>query len=368
MKTEPVVVTAFGALSALGGTTTGFQALLEGAHGFTTPDWTGGLVAAPVASPDAREHRTLALARAVLSELKVEGDGLALLVATTTGSMDVGEQAMAAHARGEAPSRPADVFWTPLPHQPASALAHELGASGPHMTVSTACTSGTVAIGVAADLIRAGRCRRALVLGAEGLCHTTVFGFRSLGAYTPGRCRPFDQARDGMAIGEAAAYLLLEPASAARSKVELLGVGASTDGKSLTAPDPEGAGLVRAITEALGPVPPEAVDHVNAHATGTQHNDAAEAAALSRATPQAAVSATKGATGHTLGAAGVLEAVFLLQSMLGSVVPPVVGLEDPLPGVDVSPVARRREQRVGVSVNLAFGGHNAAVAFRLEAP
>jgi 3-oxoacyl-[acyl-carrier-protein] synthase II len=105
---------------------------------------------------------------------------------------------------------------------------------------------------------------------------------------------------------------------------------------------------------------------VNAHATGTEANDAAEAAALALAAPAAAISATKGASGHTLGAAGVVEAVWLLQSMDAGVIPPVAGLSDPVDGVDVSAVSRQRRQRVGVSVNLAFGGHNAAVAFRRE--
>lgn len=364
-RTAPIHVAAFGALHALGDTHTGFSRLLAGESGFGPgPAWADGCPVAPVASLPAPLDRTHALATRLLAPLDLDPEGLILIVATTTAAQDRCESDMMAAARGQTPASPENVTWRSLLHHAGERLARTLGVSVPGYVISTACTSGTVAIGLAADLVRAGRFRRALVLGADGLCQTTVQGFRSLGAYTQTRCRPFDEARDGMAIGEAAAWLLLEPG---QGEFELLGVGTTTDGRSLTAPDPEGAGLVRAIREALGDLPGEAVDHVNAHATGTPHNDAAEAAALGIATPNAAVSATKGATGHTLGAAGLLEAVFLLQSMRAGLIPPVLGLNAPILGVDVETVARARIQHIGISVNLAFGGHNAAVAFRRHA-
>jgi 3-oxoacyl-(acyl-carrier-protein) synthase len=351
-------VTAYGALSSLGGTEDGFAALCAGRDGFGPgPAWAPPPVAC-VRGDFPGAPRTFAMAAGVLPPL--DPDGLAVVLATTTSAMREGEDAIEAVMLGRTAEHPRDYFWGHLAHLGAEYLATRLGATGPWLTVSTACTSGTVAIGVAHDLLRAGRAKRALVVGADALCKTTVFGFRSLGAYTSDRCRPFDKGRDGMALGEAAAWLLLEPGE---GELEVLGVGTATDGQHLTAPDPEGGGVVRAVRAALAGVDPADVDHVNAHATGTETNDGAEARGLVTACPRASVSATKGATGHTLGAAGVLEAVFLLQSMRAGVVPPVVGLRDPLP-VDVAPVLRPREQRVGVSVNLAFGGHNAAVAFR----
>lgn len=354
-----ISVLRHGALSALGDTETGFRRLLAGESGFGPgPDWAPGPVA-PVTVPVGPGPRTFALGEAVLPP-DLDPDGLALVYATTTSAMSDGELAMTDVIEGRVPARPIDVLWSHLAHQPAEQLALRLGATGPALTISTACTSGTTAIGVALDLLRTRRCRHALVVGADALCRTTLYGFRSLGAYTSGRPRPFDRARDGMAIGEAAAWLLLAPGD---GPFEVLGAATTTDGQHLTAPDPTGGGLVRAIRGALGGMDAADVDQVNAHATATPTNDAPEALALRSACPNAAVAATKGATGHTLGAAGVLEAVLLLQSMEAGMVPPVLGLTDPL-DVDVAPVARARPSRVGVSVNLAFGGHNAAVAFR----
>lgn len=354
-----ISVTRYGALTALGGLDDGFAALLAGLHGFRPgPAWAPDPVA-PVGSLLPGGHRTFALADAI-APTDLDPVGLAVVFATTTSAVLAGETAIADVVADRTPERPEDFLWSHLAHQPAVQLACTLGATGPALSVSTACTSGTVAIGVGADLLRAGRARRVLVIGADALCRTTVFGFRSLGAHTKSRPRPFDRDRDGMALGEGAAYLLLEPGE---GRFELVGVGTATDGEHLTAPDPNGGGIERAIRMALGDLAGEVVDHVNAHATATETNDPAEAAGLARACPNAAVSATKGATGHTLGAAGVIEAVFLLQSMSQGVVPPVLGLENPI-GLDVAAAARRRRQHVGVSVNLAFGGHNAAVAFR----
>jgi 3-oxoacyl-(acyl-carrier-protein) synthase len=353
-------VGAFGSLCALGAGADAYAALLDGRCGLRPSTFD-----VPLAVVDARiadGPRTSALALALFDGLQVDGAGLAVVFATTTAAMRESEPALEAWAQGRRDGDPRARLWNLLAHHPADAVARRFGATGPVLSVSTACTSGTTALGVGVDLLRAERCRRVLVVGADALCRTTVAGFRSLGVHTRATCRPFDRARDGMALGEAAAFLLLEP-SCGRG-FEIVGVGTTSDAFHLTAPDPEGLGLMRAIDRALAGHPREAVDHVNAHGTGTAANDVAEAAALARAAPRALVSATKGATGHTLGAAGVLEAVFTLQSMQTGKVPPVVGLLDPLP-VDVSDRVRDREQRLAVSVNVAFGGHNAAVAFRV---
>lgn len=357
---SPIRVSATGCLTALGDSEATFAAVCAGEARFGAgPAWAP--TDAPVAvvtAPIERfsRHRTFALALAALDGVRFDPDGLAIIFATTTSGMVAGEIAIGERIGGEAVAHPEDLLVSQLVHQPATVLAAALGATGPSLSISTACTSGTLAFSVAEDLLRSGRCRRALVVGADALCRTTLFGFRALGAHTRTVCRPFDEHRDGMAIGEAGAFVLLERGE---GEITLLGTGCATDAHHLTAPDPEGRGLARAIRLATAG---RAVDHVNAHATGTPANDGVEAGVLSAVLPEAWVSATKGATGHTLGAAGVLEAVLLIRSLHAGLVPGTVGCQAPL-AVAVSASTRLREQTVGVSVNLAFGGQNAAVAF-----
>lgn len=354
-----VYLSRYGLLTALGRDFIAFDRICAGDGGEgEAPSWWDAGPVAPVAVPG--RYRSYVLAEESLTGQDFDPQGLAVVFATTTSGMDEGEPAIFQHLSGEQPDHPLDLLWTNLPHQPGACLASTLGATGPVITISTACTSGTVAIGVAADLIRAGRCRRALVVGADAFCRTTLQGFRSLGAYTTQVCRPMDQGRDGMWLGEGAAWLLLERRP---GPFRLVGVGVRTDGVHLTAPDDQGGGVRRAIQAALGEISGETVDHVNAHATGTEANDGAEARGIHAACPTARVSATKGATGHTLGAAGVVEAVLLLQSMERGVVPGLRSLQSPVPDLDLSAHSRVHPQELGVSINLAFGGHNAAVAF-----
>lgn len=371
----PIHLASFGCLTALGDLSSSFLSLCAGESaihsGAERPDW------APADMPVARvsmdvspysRHRTFGLAIAMLdharqSGMSIDPDGLAIVFANTTSGMLLGETAISQHLAGARPDVPEDYLWNHLAHRPAEAVGDWLGATGPRVVVSTACTSGTVAFGVASALIRAGRCKRALVVGADALCRTTLHGFRSLGAYTRTTCRPFDVSRDGMAIGEAAAFALLE---LGHGDLELIGCATRTDAFHLTAPEPTGKGLIRAVLAAIAPhgLDRGAIDHLNAHATGTPTNDGVEALAIAEAAPNASVSAVKGAFGHTLGAAGVVEAVILAESMRRGIVPPAVGCVQPILGVAVSDQPRQVAQRVGVSVNLAFGGHNAALALR----
>ncbi len=377
MSAMRLQLSRWGSLTALGDTQTGFARLCAGESGLVAAIDAGipWLAAAegverigPVAGVRAAvvAPRGVGLAEAGLGSASFDPEGLAVIVATTAGAMVEGEPVVGEYVRGEPLSAPRAFFWDARLHNVAEALAARIGATGPAFAISTACTSGTVAVGVAADLVRAGRAQRALVVGSDALCRSTLFGFRSLGIYASGMCRPFDEGRQGMNIGEGAAWVLVERLEdgGGGDTVELLGVGVATDAHHLTAPDPAGKGLARAILAALGAVDARAVDHVNAHGTGTVPNDAAEAAVLPGLLPNALVSATKGATGHTLGAAGVVELVFLIQSLRADMVPPVVGLTHAIQGVNVSTEARRRVQHIGVSTNLAFGGHNAAVAIR----
>ena len=193
-------------------------------------------------------------------------------------------------------------------------LRGRCGLAGPAATVCAACASSAKVFAVARRMIAADVIDAALVGGVDSLCLTTLYGFHSLQLLAPGPCRPFDAARDGLSIGEAAAFALLEraPSSLDPDAVLLLGTGESSDAHHMSTPHPEGLGARIAIERALGDarLDAQAIDYLNLHGTGTPSNDRAESRAV-LATCGASVpcSSTKGATGHTLGAAGALEAV-----------------------------------------------------------
>lgn len=261
-------------------------------------------------------------------------------------------------------------------NSPGDAVARAFRARGPVATLSSACASGGLALGAALDAIRSGEVTAALAGGADELCQLTYAGFNSLRSVDERPCRPFRADRAGLSIGEGAGVLVLETleralARGARPLAELLGWGASCDAHHMTAPHPEGFGAAAAISAALADaeLDPGAVTFVNAHGTGTPHNDSAEARALAsvfggRSGPLP-VTATKAAVGHLLGSSGAIEAVATVLALLDSAVQPTPGDEpaDPDLGVDLV-VGRPRPlagSGVGLSTSFAFGGANAAL-------
>lgn len=266
---------------------------------------------------------------------------------------------------------------TQLPSASGDAVARRLGARGPRETVATACSSSATAIGRAADLLATGRADVAFAGGAEALSRVTLAGFNALRAIDPEGCRPFDRARAGMGLGEGAAVLVLERledarARGARVRALFLGYGISADAFHMTNPHPEGRGALAAMRGALADagLPPEAVDHVNAHGTGTPANDAAEARAIralvgERRAGEVAVASVKGALGHTLGAAGAVEAAAAIVALEEGFVPPTVGLCEPdaACGPLLMPRGRALERRLRVvlSNSFAFGGNDTAL-------
>ena len=242
---------------------------------------------------------------------------------------------------------------------------------GPSYVVSTACSASAKAIGSAQRLIDSGVVDAVLVGGVDGLCHTTLRGFFSLQILSDQPCRPFGRDRNGINIGEGAAYLLIERAG--ESAVRLLGVGESSDAYHMSAPHPEGLGALAAMTEALGRagLEPDAIDHINAHSPGTRLNDLSEARAISALFGPAGggrrvpVVSTKGYTGHLLGAGGATEAVFSLVALEQGWIPASLGA-DPLDstlGIDVATTARELPCRAVMSNSFAFGGSNVSVIF-----
>lgn len=270
-------------------------------------------------------------------------------------------------------------------HDLASGLAHEgantldrlaevFGFDGPTLNFMTACSSSANAIGLAADEIRRGRANVMLAGGADSLSRIAFYGFCSLKVTSPDGPRPFDANRQGMMVGEGAGMIVLEnlhhaKARGARILALLTGYGVSCDAHHLTAPDPAGTGAVRAMQEALqrAGVKASEVGYINAHGTATLDNDRVESIALAKVFgPQVPVSSTKRFFGHTLAAAGGIEAVISVRALQRELLPPNLGLQQALPDAQLDLVRQARRApglRHVLSNSFGFGGNNAALLF-----
>src|SRR6204780_3962025 len=241
---------------------------------------------------------------------------------------------------------------------------------GPAMVVSSACASSAKVFGSARRMIEAGLIDAALVGGTDSLCLTTLYGFHSLQLSSPAPCRPFDAARDGISIGEAAAFALLErvPENLDPDAVLLYGVGESSDAYHMSAPHPEGLGAKRAMQAALtaASMEPGDIDYINLHGTGTPSNDRSESQAVTSIFgPTTPCSSTKGATGHTLGAAGALEAVISALAVKNGFMPGGVhtsNVDPTLTALYLRDNPRAPIARV-LSNSFGFGGTNCSLIF-----
>lgn len=249
-------------------------------------------------------------------------------------------------------------------------IARELQADGPAVTVVNACSSGADAIGAALGWLCAGLCDIAIAGGADELNRVPLAGFNALGVASTEPCRPFDKNRTGLNLGEGAGVLVLETAAAAaarggQSDLVLAGYGSAVDAYHLTAPHPEGRGLRRAIFQSLEKAGISAQDiaFINAHGTSTRENDKVEGAVLRDLFPGAPVLSTKGYTGHTLGAAGGLEAVFTALGLREGWVPASAGFQTLDEEIGFFPTLGKTkiDGRCALSTSLAFGGSNAAL-------
>ena len=273
-----------------------------------------------------------------------------------------------------------------IPNMGAAWVSMQLGTQGPLSSQCTACAASNMAIGDGADAIRLGRADVMLCGGTEApVTEVGIAGFSAMRALSrrneePEKAsRPFDAGRDGFVMGEAGAVVVLEELEHARARgakiyAELLGYGVSSDAQHITEPDPTGLNPARAMTMAFGDagISPDEVDYINAHGTSTPLGDASETRVLklalgeenARKTP---VSSTKGATGHCLGAAGAVEAMFTTLAVTRGVLPPTINYEAPDPKCDLDYIpneAREADVRVGVSNSFGFGGHNATIVVR----
>jgi 3-oxoacyl-[acyl-carrier-protein] synthase-1/3-oxoacyl-[acyl-carrier-protein] synthase II len=246
-------------------------------------------------------------------------------------------------------------------------LAARYGCKGAALTVSTACSSGAVAIKIALEMLRTGRARLALAGGADSLCRLTYHGFNTLQLIDPQGARPLDKTRRGMSVAEGAAMLLLVAGDAGNAVAEILGAGLSCDAFHPTAPHPEGQGAYSAMIAALGDagLAGSEIDYINLHGTGTPDNDLAEARAVKRLLGDSPVlvSSVKGSVGHPLAAAGAIEAVIAVIAIRENLVPANTGCSLPDPELKLTPVItpQRKRVRTVLSNSFGFGGNNAAV-------
>lgn len=246
-----------------------------------------------------------------------------------------------------------------------------LDLQGPAYVVSTACSSSAKVFAAAERMIRAGLVDAAVVGGVDSLCMTTLYGFKSLELVSADICRPFDANRDGLSLGEAAAFALVEKDCAAPA-AWLLGAGESSDGHHMSSPHPEGAGAAAAMRGALeqAGLQPTDVDYLNLHGTATPGNDAAEDKAVFSVFGAALpCSSTKGYTGHTLGAAGGVEAAVAILALQHGFMPAGLNVLNPDPALQSQYLreARERRLRVVASNSFGFGGSNASLLFGVAA-
>ncbi|TFD19197.1 beta-ketoacyl-[acyl-carrier-protein] synthase family protein [Cryobacterium sp. TMS1-13-1] len=396
-----VYITGIGLLSPIGNTVSEFtESLLHGRDGFrpvlsfdTTafPYDRGALigefpqdyadVVAQNPSWETAEHYGVHCATRALADAGLTSDDLdpfrtAVVVASSTAGVETSHHYAESKLRGDL------IVGTTLVHTPGtatSAIRHSLGLRGPQASVSTACAAGSNSVGLAYDLIRAGKADVAIAGGVEPISMLSYSGFTLLKSLTHDALRPFDEHRDGTGLGEAACIFVLESASSAIGRGatiygEVAGYGISNDAHHATAPDPSGRGAVIAIEQCLEDAGLEItdVDYINAHGTGTRYNDVMELTALAGVfgshLKNVPLSSTKPLHGHTLSCAGSIELLVCLVALKGGFVPgnlntdetmhEFVGLFMPKDTVEMP------DMRVAISNSFGFGGNNTCIAVR----
>lgn len=327
-----------------------------------------------------RLHRAAQMMIAALQEVLEQDPGFKpelTVVGTTSGGMTYGEEYYRSlQARG-ALRRAPSLIANYTPQKAVMDAQEAVGISAPCQVIANACASGTNAIGHAFDCVRSGRYQRVLTGGYDAISELVFVGFDSLQAATPEKCRPFDAQRTGMVLGEGAAVLALENFESAQTRgakilAEVVGYGLSTDNHHLTQPNPSGSGARQAMQRALdrAGLPATAVDYINAHGTATPFNDAAEGKAIAELFGRVPVSSTKGMMGHSLGAAGAIEAVISILALRDQLLPANINFRGTDPALDLDIVAntpRSAEIKTVLSNSFGFGGTNASIILQAVA-
>lgn len=389
-RVPPIRVTAFTATSAVG---VGNKAMLAAAQdsrsGLRPNDFTHHPLAAWIGRVDGLEEVALPTSLACwdcrnnrLAWLGLNADAfidtvaaarerfgparIAVVMGTSTSSIGATEEAyrqLEPDGRFPAHLREGRVH---TPHSLGDFVQQALDLAGPCLTVLTACSSSAKVFAVAERLLRLGLVDAAVVGGVDTLCASVLFGFNALQLVSSRACRPFDVRRDGISLGEAAGFALLERGPG--GPLALLGHGESSDAHHMSAPDPSGAGAERALDDALARagIAADAVDHIQLHGTATTKNDEVEAALVARRFPlRTHASSVKGLTGHTLGAAGIVGAAFSLLAIETGLMPGTAGSAelDPVCGPQIRLRPARSDVRCATTHSFGFGGTNCVLVF-----
>ena len=367
-----VVVTGIGLVSSLGSLTSSWQKLLEGKSGIKWHQPFPELPAYPLGLIGDRPCHLGNLINLVV-KAALEDAGLAVplpecgvVIGSSRGCQANWEDWLRENQH-KSQSNWLDI----LPHQGAVSTAHYLGTNAPVLAPMAACATGIWAIARGFELIQTGCCERVIVGAIEApVTRLTLAGFDKMGALAKTGCYPFDIRREGLVLGEGGAVIILETAELARQRKaktygKILGFGLTCDGYHLSAPEPSGKMAIIAIKQCLewSKLKPASIDYIHAHGTSTKLNDCQEAKIIEKLFPHpVAVSSTKGATGHTLGASGALGVAFALMALRYRYLPPCVGLKKSEFGINLVRATYQQNIQRGLCFSFGFGGQNAVLA------
>ncbi|MGB7415741.1 MAG: beta-ketoacyl-ACP synthase [Thermosynechococcaceae cyanobacterium] len=370
-----IVVTGIGLASALGTTLErSWGHLLQGESGILCQQPFSDFLVRPLGlvgdAPSSLQSLLLPTTHAALQDAhlcKLIPD-TGVVIGSSRGFQPQWESAIKAHHQGETVEAN---LWHLYSDSPASLVAQNLDISGPILSPRAACATGLWAIAQATDLIRTGHCASVIAGAVEApITPMTLAGFAKMGAIAATGAYPFDRDREGLVLGEGAAIFVLEERSHAQQRGakiygEILGFGGTADGHHRSAPDQDQRVAIAAIQQSLqrSGLTPNDINYIHAHGTATQLNDQAEAALIQHLFPASvAVSSTKGATGHTLGASGALGVAFSLMALQSQVAPPCVGLHNSAFDLNLLREATPMNLRYILCLSFGFGGQNTVLA------
>lgn len=371
-----VVVTGIGLASALGNSDTSWQRLLAGESGLQLRQPFPELPPLPLAMLDECPTDFLKLTQQVVAAALQDAGLTPPLsdcgVVIGSSRAQQGNLERLSQAAKSSESAISKTIWlNSLPHMGAIAAARQIGSTGAVLAPMAACATGIWAIAQGFELLQTGQCQRAIVGAVETpITPLTLAGFDRMGALAKTGSYPFDRRREGLALGEGAAILVLESAELARLRHapiygRLLGFGVTADAHHVCATEPGGKSALVAVEQCLdrSGLDPQDIGYIHAHGTSTRLNDRSEARLIQTLFPQGIpVSSTKGTTGHAIGASGALGAVFSLLALKSQILPPCVGLQDPEFDLDFVTSARATSLEYALCFSFGFGGQNAVLA------